>query len=183
MIEKAGEFLIQVLQNTVIAILISIIVFADGKEIECLEDELPLCAGDMDNVLVRKNCRYYNEEELRKGLLYELKDGAAYFIEAQNTYGIDAVFLAAVAAEESGWGRYAIKHNYFGFIDTKMDSMKDAIDHGAEILSREYLSEEGNCYFGSGVDDISICYNDRTSWREHIKEIIQEIKVRIHSEE
>ena len=56
-----------------------------------------LGVGNIHNVTIDTNKRYYTAEELEKGLLYELKPLAKYFIHAQEKYGIDAVFLASIA--------------------------------------------------------------------------------------
>ena len=47
-----------------------------------------------------------SEKELCAALKYDLVPYAGYFIEAEQKHGVNAAFLAAIAAQESGWGRY-----------------------------------------------------------------------------
>ena len=57
-------------------------------------------------------------EELSAVLKYNLKPYAEAFLNAEADYDINACFLAAVAAHESGWGQSGLeknKNNLFGW--------------------------------------------------------------------
>lgn len=152
------------------------------EESEDVESNSPsaLGAGYASNVKVRPGYRYYTAEELEKGLLYDLVPLADYFIEAQETYGIDAIFLAAVAAEESGWGRYKFrKNNIFGFENCDFDSLEHCVDHAASWLKTQYLTPGGTYYEGAGVADINKHYNGRDTWEQHVVAIMGQIVDRI----
>lgn len=139
-----------------------------------------LGAGCVLAVTVRPGYRYYTVEELEKGLLHELKPLAPYFVQAQETYGIDAVFLAAVAAEESGWGRYQFrKNNIFGFENCDFDSLEQCIDYAANWLSYKYLTPSGVYYEGLSVVDVNKHYNGRSDWEDHVVAIMGQIVDRI----
>lgn len=141
---------------------------------------LPVGVGGTTNVQVRPGYRYYTVEELRKGLLYELEPLAPYFIQAQEDYGIDAVFLAAIAAEESGWGRHRFrKNNIFGFENCDFDSWEQCIDHAAKWIKTQYLTPGGLYYEGVGVTDINVHYNSRKEWEYHIIAIMGQIVDRV----
>ena len=93
---------------------------------------------------------------------------------------MDAGFLAAVAALESGWGESELareKNNLFGWrgADGYMafDSPEDCIDHVAEYLADEYLDPDGLYYNGLSVEDVAISYCEgNADWVKMIKEII-----------
>lgn len=143
-----------------------------------------LGAGCVTDITVRPGYRYYAAAELSKGLLYDLKPLAPLFIQAQNKYGIDAVFLAAVSAEESGWGRYQFRdNNIFGFENCDYDSLEACVDHAASWLHTEYLTPGGRYYEGVGVADVNVHYNGRDTWEEHITAIMHQIVNRIESED
>lgn len=152
-----------------------------------LEGHQPLAnlgAGCVTDVTTRQGCRYYSTYELAKGLLYELKPLAPWFIQAQDKYGIDAVFLAAVSAEESGWGRYQFRNNnIFGFENCDYDSLEACVDHAASWLHTEYLTPGGRYYEGVGVADVNVHYNGRDTWEKHIAAIMHQIVNRIESED
>lgn len=136
--------------------------------------------GNIYSVTLKDGYRYYNADELEKGLLYELKPLAPYFIKAQDTYQIDAVFLAAVAAEESGWGRYLFrKNNIFGFENCDFKSLESCIDHAAKWLRTQYLTPGGMYYEGESVAEINIHYNGRKTWEANVTAIMGQIVKRI----
>lgn len=144
---------------------------------------LTLGAGYLSNVKVRPGYRYYDADDLAKGLLHDLVPLAPFFIEAQETYGIDAVFLAAIAAEESGWGRHQFrKNNIFGFEKCDFDSLEHCIDYAASWLNTQYLTPGGRYYEGVGVADVNKHYNGRKTWEEHVGVIMGQIVNRIESE-
>ena len=51
----------------------------------------------------------FSAEELSKGLRGELSFLAEEFVAAEENYGVNALFLCAVAALESGWGKYCFR--------------------------------------------------------------------------
>ncbi len=141
--------------------------------------------GDTSNVNCNPTVRYYDAELLEKGLLYDLKPYAADFIQAQETYAIDAVFLAAVAAEESGYGRYAFrKNNIFGYGSKDFDSVPQCIDYVARKLRENYLTPGGVYYKGESIASISTYYcNGNTTWVANVTQIMKDIDGRINHDD
>lgn len=125
-------------------------------------------------------------EELKTGLLYDLKEYSEAFIKAEEETGINAIFLSALAATESGWGRYesGINNIYgwtgdgnYGYRD--FDTIEDCIYFVADSLKTNYLSPDG-CYFnGYTVKDINIHYNGSKKWENLINGIMYDIQFRI----
>ena len=117
-----------------------------------------------------------------QGDLTPLEDA---FLEAESTYGVDASFLAAVAALESGWGKSELareKNNLFGWKGEAgymaFNSMEECIDHVAAFLAAEYLSPDGIYYNGLSVEDVAISYcGGNADWVETIKEIMEILEV------
>ena len=94
----------------------------------------------------------FSAEELSAGLRGELVPLAADFVAAEAEYGVNAVFLAALAAHESGWGRHCfLPENIFGWggnLEVKQDENGDTLP----ILYTESLTEpveiqDGRMYF------------------------------------
>ena len=142
---------------------------------------LPLGAGNTDNVLVQEGMRYYNAEELERGLLRGLIELAPAFVAAQEEYGIDAVFLAAVAALESGWGAFPIREtNLFGFGNMSFETKEAGVDHVASFLKRAYLTEGGQYYKGVSVTNVAHYYCPvNPSWPGMVGQLMKEIVRRI----
>lgn len=137
-------------------------------------------AGNTANVTVDPNKRYYDTDQLARGLLYDLVPLSPYFVEAQETYGIDAVFLAAVSAYESGWGRYQFRtNNIFGFEHCNFHSLEECIYYASSWLLEQYLTPGGLYYEGVGVDEINTHYNGSPDWAENVKLIMKQITDRI----
>lgn len=109
------------------------------------------------------------------------------FEKAQKKTGINGIFLAALAALESGTGSSAIardKNNLFGFqaydgspyeSAAKFDSFASSIDYVSDYLKREYLSEQGSYYRGRAIEDINRNYATDKNWHKKISAIIGDI--------
>ena len=112
-----------------------------------------------------------------QGDLAPLEDA---FLQAEADHGVDAAFLAAVAALESGWGESELareKNNLFGWrgADGYMvfDSKEDCIDHVAAYLAKEYLDPDGIYYRGTAVEDVAKHYcGGNEAWIEAVKNIM-----------
>lgn len=106
---------------------------------------------------------------------------------AQTRTGINAVFLAALAALESNSGKSVIakdKKNLFGFqaydgnpygSAAEFDSFSDGIDYVSRYLKKEYLSENGSYFRGRGLEDINRNYATDKNWHKKIAAIIGDI--------
>lgn len=124
--------------------------------------------------------------ELEAGLLGELKPYAVDFIAAERETGVNAVFLAAVAALESGWNTSEVaknKNNLFGWsVATgyaSFESKEDCIAEVAACVKSLYLTPDGVYFNGYTVEAVNIRYNGTEHWEKTVKQIMQEIKERI----
>ncbi|MBO5715060.1 MAG: glucosaminidase domain-containing protein [Clostridia bacterium] len=95
-------------------------------------------------------------EELEAVLKGELKNHAQAFLHAEEDYHINALFLCAVAAAESGWGEHCFRpNNFFGFMTNKeFSSPEECIDFVAWWLRKHYLNEHGRYYRGGTIEAI-----------------------------
>ncbi len=116
-----------------------------------------------------------SEEELEEALKHELKQYAGDFLSAEEKHGVNAAFLAAIAAQESGWGRYCFRaNNIFGFGRKSFDSVPECIDYVAGYLAEHYIAEDGKYYNGATVEGVSVCWCDK-SWAQAINNILYKI--------
>lgn len=121
------------------------------------------------------------EEELAQALKYDLVDLAGTFLEAEEEHGVNAVYLAAISALESGWGRYQFeKNNIFGFGSKEFDSEEECIMYVAEFLAEHYLSKDG-VYYGGGyrLKHVNKRWNGSDHWLTEVKSIANDIIGRI----
>lgn len=126
-------------------------------------------------------------EELATGLFDELPKYAETFIEAEQVTGVNAVFLASIAAQESGWGTSPIarnKNNLFGWTDDygyymHFESVEACILYVADCIRFNYLEPEGEWFEGYEVADVCVHYNGNPSWETAVSNIMGEIIERI----
>lgn len=146
--------------------------------VEEIEEDPKDTFEDTSSLLSRSNVSL---EELEAGLKYELVPLAAYFLQAEELYGVNACYLASIAALESGWGRYQFReNNLFGFGRKSFDTPEECIYYVAEFLATEYLSEDGR-YFGGGYSlyHVNKYYNGSDEWYESVSSIYASIMRRI----
>ena len=146
--------------------------------VEEIEEDPKDAFEDTSSLLSRSNVSL---KELEAGLKYELVPLAAYFLQAEELYGVNACYLAAIAALESGWGRYQFReNNLFGFGRKSFDTPEECIYYVAEFLATEYLSEDGR-YFGGGYSlyHVNKYYNGSDEWYESVSSIYASIMRRI----
>lgn len=124
--------------------------------------------------------------ELEAGLLGELKPYAKDFIAAERETGVNAVFLAAVAALESGWNTSEVaerKNNLFGWSAAtgyaSFEGKEACIAEIAACIKSLYLTPDGAYFNGYTVEAVNVRYNGNEHWEKTVKQIMQEIKGRI----
>lgn len=124
--------------------------------------------------------------ELEAGLLGELKQYAEAFIAAERETGVNANFLTAVAALESGWNTSEVaqnKNNLFGWSAATgyaaFESKEDCIAKVAAYIKSLYLTPDGAYFNGYTVEAVNIRYNGNEHWENTVSQIIQEIQERI----
>lgn len=113
-----------------------------------------------------------------------LADLGKDFVEAEEEYGVNAVYLMAHAAWESGWGTSNIsklKNNLYGFqaydnspakSATKFNSKGECIKAVAKYVSEHYLNENGDHYNGPHLKGMNIKYATDKNWAEGISEVM-----------
>ena len=120
------------------------------------------------------------EEELQNALKGRLKELAGVFLEAEEKTGVNAVFLASVAALESGWGESKAareKNNLFGWTGQNgypsFASLEDCILTVAQRLRELYLTPGGRYFHGYTVEAVNRCYNGRPEWETAVVGIME----------
>lgn len=127
-------------------------------------------------------------EELHEAMYYDENDYAPYYIEAERRYGVNAIFLYAIAQNESQNGRSTIaktKNNLFGWTGGNghmtFNSVEECIYYVAEALQNNYLDPNGRWFEGYSLLDVSRHYNDNDYWRNLTLEIADTMQNRIIS--
>lgn len=107
-------------------------------------------------------------------------DNYEAFYNAEQTYGVNGVFIAAVGIHESAWGTSYLakeKKNLFGYraydrdpINSAQDfeSYVDAINVVAEALHKNYLTTTGSYYNGTTIESVNQKYASDKAWHEKV---------------
>lgn len=119
-------------------------------------------------------------EELSDRLHSPLNQYAEAFIKAEEETGVNAVFLSAVAALESGWGKSNVaknRNNLYGWTTNsgsfmRFESKEDCISFIATKFKELYLSPEGRYFKGYDVEDVNHYYNGRDVWAERVRNVM-----------
>jgi len=110
------------------------------------------------------------------------------FVAAQAQYGVNALYLAAHAILESGYGKSEIayrKHNLFGLRAYDQDPFKyakylptfgDSISYNANYVRDKYLEENGSYYYGPTLQGMNVMYSTDQEWSTKIAKIMERIK-------
>lgn len=100
------------------------------------------------------------------------------YVYMEELYGVNAIYLMSLSAEESGWGRsqLAITHNNIGGIKSSNGWMYfsdwgECLDYKARLLKNQYLSENGGYFNGYSIWNVNIKYCEQDTWADNINSI------------
>lgn len=118
--------------------------------------------------------------------------GDAY-VQAEKTYGVNAIFLTALTAQESGWGnsnRARTQNNLSGYAvysdssaGRTFSTKSSSIMATAKLLANDYLSTNGKHYRGGDIYEVNsvYCPNDGFAWANKITSIANDLVQEINS--
>lgn len=119
-----------------------------------------------DDVTQPSNVTEYHMKKALKGTA--LYKEASSFVDAEKKYGVNALFLAGIVANESSWGksdRANYQNNLSGYAvfsrgaeGRTFDSWRESILETAKLLSEDYLNPKGKYYRGKSVSEVNTLY-------------------------
>ena len=137
---------------------------------------------------------YYNLLEpsgITHGEMYSLlygtgmEDVAWTIVQCEIDFGVNAIILASLIAEESAWGnssRAIYQNNLSGFAvyndysqGAYFDTRDDSVVATARLLKYDYLSTDGSYYNGLSLGDVNISYSENTNWSSNINTIAYQL--------
>lgn len=155
------------------------------------QKELEPVSYNSSNLLSLSNATI---SKLRVGLKGTGLEGLeSSYLEAESTYGINAIFLVALTAEESGWGksnRARTQNNLSGHAvysasatGTTFGSKHESIMATAKLIKEDYLSVNGKYYNGVSAYSVNLryCPDDGANWSNNITTIADELVGKINS--
>lgn len=162
------------------------IIKAIDEERIIIEEQIKTKQEEIDNINksnIRKNNVSFNSDDVTEisgisavdlyNVLINFNDGlladyAWTFVECEELYDINAFFIAALVAHESGWGssdRTNYQNNLTGYavysdssVGTTFSSKEECIYKTSELLRNEYLNSKGLYYKGVSVRAVNTRY-------------------------
>lgn len=125
--------------------------------------------------------------------MYDILEGTALqtlsngYVYMEEVYGINALFLVAISAYESGWGTsyLAMNNNNLGGIKASDGSWAyfsdwfECISYKADLLYHQYLIPTGAYYNGTSTCNINVRYCEESVWADNINAIAYELLSKI----
>ena len=91
------------------------------------------------------------------------------FYKAVQDYGINCLFVMAIAAHESANGTMCFRpNNMFGFGSSGFSSKAEGIDVVSKTLANSYLSPGGSLYSGKTISSVNKKYAASTTWDDKV---------------
>lgn len=171
------------------------------KETKIQEEQLKKVIGEKsgkivfnpNNLLQKSNISVSGMYKALKGTaLYDL---APVYVEAENTYGVNALFITGLTAQESGWGtssRAKKDNNLTGFgvysnssKGINAQSKRENILMTTKWIKTKYLTKGESCYNGYGIKDVNVMYcmgpdgKSDFNWSKSISEIANKLLEKI----
>lgn len=143
---------------------------------------------DPDNVATSSNL---TTEKITKILAGTNLVGAANaYYWAEKTYGVNALFLIAVTAEESHWGNSEIAHSLNNINGSRAkdssgnyhyicyDNFGECIDSFARLIKEQYVTPGGSYYTGANIYDINkvYCPAPGNKWASNVIKIARQLQ-------
>lgn len=131
--------------------------------------------------------------------LYKMLEGTKFqnmtqfFINCEKQYGINAFYIIAIPALESGWGTSNRStngtNNITGYnvisddsVGTTFNSWEDCIIHTILLLKNHYLNQEGlYAKETSSIYDIGTSYCASSDWADKLNNIIYNMTLKLNS--
>ncbi len=104
------------------------------------------------------------------------------FVLAEQTYGVNCVFIMAIATLESGSGLYnGAGNNMFGYGNYAFDSKEEGIMFVAKGLAENYLATDGGLFTGTkDIPGVWSHYASSETWGPRIAAIMASYYAEMH---
>lgn len=172
-------------------------------ELSELQEQYEELNGKYQKEIAPVSFKDWNLHSLSNGTVRKLEKGlkgtgleglGSWYLKAEQTYGVNAIFLMALTAQESAWGtsnRAVTQNNLSGYAvysasaeGTTFDSKGESIMATAKLIGEKYISSNGEYYNGTSVASVNIryCPDDGGHWSSNITQIAYDLVNKINSQ-
>ena len=175
---------------------------SDKEKVIKLEKELQIKTDKLDSMMKnisynpndinnKSNATHYHLKKAFKGTKMQGLENA--FVKAEKDYGVNAIFLASLVANESGWNdsdrakdgsNNITGHAVFNDLSrgSTFDSKEECVLSTARLIKKHYINPKGKYYNGEDIWGINKMYSinkDKSinwKWSEDINSIANDLK-------
>lgn len=130
-----------------------------------------------NNLLEKSNLTRDDAYRMLKGS--KLQSVSSHYIYAEETYGVNAIFLMGLTSLESGHGtsNIAISNNNIGGVRkgsgeySSFSSWESCISYIANLISKYYLKDDATYFSGRSIWDVNENYCENSDWADKIVSI------------
>lgn len=130
-----------------------------------------------NNLLEKSNLTRDDAYRMLKGS--RLQSVSSHYIYAEETYGVNAIFLMGLTSLESGHGtsNIAINNNNIGGVRkgsgeySSFSSWESCISYIANLISKYYLKDGATYFSGHSIWDVNENYCENSDWADKIVSI------------
>lgn len=130
-----------------------------------------------NNLLEKSNLTRDDAYRMLKGS--KLQSVSSHYIYAEETYGVNAIFLMGLTSLESGHGtsNIAINNNNIGGVRkgsgeySSFSSWESCISYIANLISKYYLKDDATYFRGRSIWDVNKNYCENSDWADKIVSI------------
>ena len=130
-----------------------------------------------NNLLEKSNLTRDDAYRMLKGS--KLQSVSSHYIYAEETYGVNAIFLMGLTSLESGHGtsNIAINNNNIGGVRkgsgeySSFSSWESCISYIANLISKYYLKDDATYFGGRSIWDVNENYCENSDWADKIVSI------------
>lgn len=130
-----------------------------------------------NNLLEKSNLTRDDAYRMLKGS--KLQSVSSHYIYAEETYGVNAIFLMGLTSLESGHGtsNIAINNNNIGGVRkgsgeySSFSSWESCISYIANLISKYYLKDDATYFSGRSIWDVNENYCENSDWADKIVSI------------
>ena len=147
------------------------------EEVVEIKEDVKTPHFNPNNLLEKSNLTSDDAYRMLKGS--KLQSVSSHYIYAEETYGVNAIFLMGLTSLESGHGtsNIAINNNNIGGVRkgsgeySSFSSWESCISYIANLISKYYLKDDATYFSGRSIWDVNKNYCENSDWADKIVSI------------
>lgn len=156
------------------------LIYINGERLDLDNLDIPVIKYNKNDLREKSNLTEKELSQILKGT--NMEELVPYLISAEKEYGVNAMVLTGMIANNSNWNtsERAVKYNNvfnLGVFENNskgltFKSKEEAINYTAKLLANEYLNEDGMYFNGYSLKNVSENFCNSNVWVNNVNNII-----------